>query len=210
MSAPTERPWQNWDVGNTATVIDHYWTSSPHEQRSRTTLARDIGDTLGRGCPIFEVGCGTGLMGKELIDQGVVTPALYSGGDVSKTMLAIGRQRLPECRLLELDIFDLRSLEPRDNVICLHVVQHLPHYRNPLEQLMHLARQQLYIATWFSASGADEIGMSRDSDAEPVFHTNRYGIGGFMEQIRSFNRAIASATERQLLGETRVVHVVFE
>jgi trans-aconitate methyltransferase len=209
MSERINRPWQNWDVGDTAAVIDQYWTGSANEQGSRTTLALDIGATLGRGIPIFEVGCGTGLMGKELIAQGVVTSALYSGGDVSKAMLAIGRKRLPECSLLDLDIFDLTPLGPQDNVICLHVVQHLPHYRDALAQLLRFARKQLYVATWFSAADADEISMSRDSPAEPAFNTNRYGMTGFLAQIQASDRQIASVTHRQVLGETWGVHVTF-
>jgi ubiquinone/menaquinone biosynthesis C-methylase UbiE len=182
---------------------------SAGQQEIRAIMVRDIGATCGTGIPIFEVGCGTGLMGQGLIAQGVTSAALYSGGDVSQSMLAIGRQRLPGCRLLDLDIFDLSPIPPQDNVICLHVLQHLPHYRDALAQLLRFARKQLYIATWFSASDNDEIGIGRDGPYAPTFHVNNYGISGFLAEIRNADRPVARLSERPLIGKMRVVHVAF-
>lgn len=204
------RPWQNWDVGNAAEVIDQYWLESTGEHSSRRALALDIGKAVGLGVPVFEVGCGTGLMAKELFDTGVTQPGDYAGGDVSRSMLAIARRRLPEVRLIDLDIFDLSPVEPQDNVICLHVVQHLPHYRDALTQLTRLARKQLYVATWFSASDTDDITMSRDSLAEPTFYTNHYGLTDFLRELRACSdRPIAHLAEWSIMGPTRAVHVRF-
>jgi trans-aconitate methyltransferase len=209
MSSSGRRRWQNWDVGDAVEKIDHFWRNSAGEREFRAVLARDIGATCGRGIPLFEVGCGSGLIGKELVDQGVLSAAQYSGGDVSQSMLVLARQRLPGAKLVELDVLDL-TLPKQDNVLCLQVLQHLPHYREGLAQLLNFARKQLYLVTWFGdLSYDDQIILSRDSEAKPTFFTNRYSLARFMAQIRECGRPITSLSEYALLGETRAVHVVF-
>ncbi len=203
------RPWQNWDVGDTSARIDEYWVSSSLELENRIALTKGIAESFGTGAQIFEVGCGSGMIGQELINQGVTTSDRYSGGDISKTMLEIARKRLPECHLIDLDIFNLAALPQRDNVICLHVLQHLPHYQDALSQLIRFAKKQLYVATWFSDSGADELSMGKDGPGEPIFNTNRYGLDGFLNAIRDAGRPIVKISERQVVLHTRAVHVAF-
>ncbi len=185
MTEQATRYWQNWDVGNASKVIDDFWTASLGEATSRKTIAEDVRRSFGPEQPVFEVGCGTGLMARSLIEAGATTESLYAGGDVSKSMLAIARKRLPHIKFVDLDIFDLSPLKRQEAVVCFHVLQHLPHYREAVAQLTALAIRRLYVVTWFNETDADEIEMSRDSDAEPTFHTNIYSLPGFLTNLRS-------------------------
>jgi SAM-dependent methyltransferase len=203
------RHWQNWDVDDTAQIIDKYWLDDPSEKKFRKAIASHLKEVCGYDMPIFEVGCGTGLICHELIEQGVVSQDQYRGGDVSQSMLAIARDRLPGVDLIDVDIFDLGRLERQENVICIQVLQHLPHYRQALAQLLQFAKRQLYIVTWFSSSGSDEISMSQDSAAKSLFHTNCYGMDGFISDVRAADRSIASLAAYKVLGNARAIHIVF-
>ena len=204
------RYWQNWDKGNAARVIDDYWTASPGEATSRSLMAAEIKAFFGPSHPLFEVGCGTGLMAKTLIEAEATTEQCYSGGDVSRSMLAIAQQRLPHVQFVDLDIFDLSSLERKPNVICLHVLQHLPHYDGPLEQLVALATRRLYIVTWFNEGSEDEISLSRDSDAEPEFHTNVYSFPIFMKRLRSMiGERSAKISTKHLIANAHAIAIEF-
>jgi SAM-dependent methyltransferase len=207
-----ERYWQNWDEGDTAVVIDQYWLQSSGEVSSRSIIATDIRETIGRLQPIFEVGCGTGLMAAALLQHGATDETLYEGIDVSESMLAIARDRLPQIEFVAADIFDLSKFPPRDNVVCLHVLQHLPYYSDALDQLLGMALKHLYIVTWFNETEDDEIGMSRDSDAIPIFYTNAYALPKFLASLkgrRADRHRDAVITSRHLIGRSHAVSVRF-
>jgi trans-aconitate methyltransferase len=204
------RYWQNWDVGNTAKVIDDVWMSSEDEAKSRRRIAEHVLAKFGEEQSLFEVGCGTGLMAKSLIDVRATNEQRYSGGDVSLTMLEIARSRLPKINFTELDIFDLSSVQKRDHVVCFHVIQHLPHYYAPLLQLIQLAVKRLCIVAWFNETDSDEIGMSRDSIAEPSFYTNVYSLPKFLMSLRQLagNRNARLSTDH-LIGNAFAVNAEF-
>src|SRR5262245_32002145 len=113
------RHWQNWDRPGVAAAIDEFWLTSPLEAAQREQIVADIAEIFDpKTDSLYEVGCGSGLIGVELQKRGFV----YDGGDVSKEMRKIGEARLAR-KLDAIDILDLDG--SRENVICIHVLQHL-------------------------------------------------------------------------------------
>lgn len=177
-----ERIWQNWDKSNAAASIDQYWLAS--EGGWRNTLTNHIELLLGKEISILEVGCGTGLIGETLLNKGIA--GQYMGGDVSVNMLDIAKKRLPNTSLINLDIFDI-SVQDQfyENVICIHVLQHLPDYREALRELIRITKKNLYIASWFNTNGDSQINFSAPSDkwGGQRFYNNRYSLPNFIKDI---------------------------
>jgi hypothetical protein len=66
-----ERYWQNWDNDDAARCIDDYWVAS--EGYWRRLLVQDLKREFGENAPITEIGRGSGLICKTLMDEGIVT-----------------------------------------------------------------------------------------------------------------------------------------
>lgn len=209
--AVNERYWQNWDRGDAAKLIDHYWLEG--ESVWRHILVEDIASQFMRKEPMLEVGCGSGLIYREMIRRGIVTPHLYTGGDVSKKMLAIARQRFPEARFIDLDALDLKQL-PRSqrNVICVHVLQHLPDYRRAISEMMSVTDRKLYVVSWFTKKPEDEIVFSEPSEKwdGQSFHNNYYSLSKFTSFVlANSGRDIEELRIRNLGGPNYSISITF-
>lgn len=177
------RNWQNWDKGKTADAIDSYWVNSTYEKNWRKRLAAYIKKEFGKTTSILEVGCGSGLIYDELIRLRVVTPQTYIGGDVSHKMLDVARKRYPEVKFIYLDIFNLPfSVKSCPNILCIHVLQHLPNYVSALLELMRIAREKLLISSWFTQGPDDKIVFEDISYGGP-FYNNQYSLPKFLTFI---------------------------
>ncbi len=181
-----ERYWQNWDAGDTAERIDAFWLGSPYEQESRRMLAADLARVFAPAGErtLYEVGCGTGLMTAALFEAGWSKDS-YRGGDVSEAMLAIARERHPEVTFEHADVLNLPE-RGADEVACIHVLQHLPHYRDALAQLVRFTRRRLYVATWLVDAPEDRLAFSPvgANPGDQSFHDNRYALPPFVEALR--------------------------
>jgi ubiquinone/menaquinone biosynthesis C-methylase UbiE len=174
------REWENWDKGEIAQSVDQYWRNDSLEAEWRKLLVADIEAEIGRGTPILEVGCGSGVIYREMLKRGIVTAKSYIGGDVSQKMLEIARDRFPETKFTELDIFNLHYPDrSQPNVICIHVLQHLPHYAEAVKELIRIASRRLYIASWFNETSEDNI-VFGDTGWGALFYENRYSLPKFL------------------------------
>ena len=90
-----------------------------------TTRAWFLGETLARipaGTDVLELGCGPGWEAIALADG-----RRYTGVDVSTTMLALARGRVPSGTFLEADLTTLELPEESfDAVVSLYVFGHVP------------------------------------------------------------------------------------
>lgn len=177
------RQWQSWDKADTAQLIDRYWASDTLEINFRRLIADDIRQQIGRKVSILEVGCGSGLIYAALLKNGVVTPKLYIGGDISVKMLEIARKRFPKVNFLLLDALALPFPDKsQPNVICVQVLQHLPGYEEAVRELLRVTTHKLYIATLFSLSNEDQITLGDTSWGGP-FYNNHYSLPKFLGYI---------------------------
>jgi SAM-dependent methyltransferase len=186
------RYWQNWDQGDAARRIDDYWIKS--ELPWRQEVRRDIKAVFGRRVQLLEIGCGSGLIYEELRRQRIVTKRSYAGGDISENMLQIARQRFPGVIFSPLDIFKL-DLPDRSqpNVINIHVLQHLPHYEQPIRELLRVTAKTLYVVSWFTREAEDRITFCEPADEwdKQAFFNNYYSLQKFLSFVlASANRPV--------------------
>jgi len=103
------------------TVGDAYRPASA----ASSTRAWFLGETLARipvGADVLELGCGPGWDAIALAES-----RTYTGVDVSTTMLALARERVPSGAFLEADLTSLELPEESfDAVVSLYVLGHIP------------------------------------------------------------------------------------
>ena len=195
------REWENWDKGEIARSVDKYWRGDSLEAEWRKVLVRDIKAEIGRRTSILEVGCGSGLIYHEMLKRRIVTAKSYIGGDVSQKMLEIARGRFPETTFSHLDIFNLPYPDKsQPNVICIHVLQHLPHYAEAVKELIRITGRRLYIATWFNQSFEDSIVFGETAWGAP-FHDNCYSLPKFLAFLYGSTDANIKGLSVKLLAE---------
>lgn len=180
-----DRYWENWDIGTAAERIDHYWSNDQFEAEIRRQQALDARSACGAEVPVFEAGSGSGLMAASLFAAGVTRPDLYLGGDTSSQMLAMARRRHPTVKFVEFDILGTEQAQEHENVVCFHVLQHLPSYRPALKRLLAMARRSLYVVAWFHDGHEDETRFVEPSQ-NPwgiAYYENVYSLAGFLTEI---------------------------
>lgn len=179
------RYWQNWDNLQASYKINQYWEAEEGEWRN--ILAANLSKYFGKNSKILEVGCGSGLIYDVMLRFGIISPESYSGGDISQSMLQLARQRDPKIKVQTLDIFKLNLDDSiSDNVINIHVMQHLPHYRDAVLELMRVTKKRLYIACWFNNEPEDSINFCEPSDKwdNQQFYNNTYSLNNFIEYVK--------------------------
>jgi ubiquinone/menaquinone biosynthesis C-methylase UbiE len=115
-----------------------------------------------------------------MLKRRIVTAKSYIGGDVSQKMLEIARERFPKAKFDYLDIFNLPYPDKsQPNVICIHVLQHLPHYAEAVKELIRITSRRLYIASWFNESFEDNI-VFGETEWGASFYNNCYSLPKFL------------------------------
>jgi ubiquinone/menaquinone biosynthesis C-methylase UbiE len=136
-----------WDTPGVAKEIDTYWHTSG-EIEIKKAMANTLSKVMVPGS-VLEVGCGSGLVYGALRYAGLMENRKYVGGDSSNEMLKIARSRFPEVKFKKMDILDLGKVHA-DNVLCVHVLQHLVDYKPAVSELLRVTGKVLYIASWFA------------------------------------------------------------
>ncbi len=206
-----QRYWQNWDKGDVAKLIDDYWVSA--EADWRELLAANVKEEFGTNVSLLEVGCGSGLIYKHLLQHQIVTPASYAGGDVSHKILSIARNRFPGSRFSNLDIFNLPySDKSQVNVICIQVLQHLPYYDDALNELLRITSKKLYISSWFTSGPEDRLVLSEPSPRwdYQTFQNNCYSLPKFIAYITDkSDRPIKTLQTHHFSGQNYSISLTF-
>jgi ubiquinone/menaquinone biosynthesis C-methylase UbiE len=148
-----DRWWQQWDQPGIAKAIADYWQNdrTGFEPLHRQNLARLVSAYYQPSmASVLEVGCGNGLVYKELI-PGVINNEQYTGVDVSDEMLKLAHKNFPAGNFLHGDIFGLQFLDSSfDLVLSFEVVIHLPEIETPIAEMLRVAGQMLIFTAWVS------------------------------------------------------------
>lgn len=122
-------------------IAEHYddlaahWADIADSPARRELLWPAIQDLLPpvAGQRVLDVGCGAGIHSAALVERG----ADVLGVDVSGSMLAEARERVPEATFRQADVGESLggvAAGSVDVVVCLHVLSHVPDLETPFEE----------------------------------------------------------------------------
>jgi ubiquinone/menaquinone biosynthesis C-methylase UbiE len=147
-----KRDWDKWDDPGVAEAIDTIWRDDTYgsEKKEREYEAGITHKLI--NFPMtqaLEVGCGTGLMYKELVPKVIDNSSYYLGVDTSTNMLKIARDRYPEGRFSYGDLYSLPFRDRAfDVVLCYEVLGHLPDIQKPIEELTRVSKKLVVFTAW--------------------------------------------------------------
>ena len=182
-----------WDANGLAARIDKYWYDNTEEGTARERDALALSQVLLPG-DILEVGCGSGRFYESI--KGLLTGRDYLGIDYSKQMLNIANNRYPEARFIHGNAERLGTIQS-DNVVCRHVLQHVPDYKPVMRELLRVTRKMLFVCSWFF--NEDEVNLT-----EFGYYDSHVGKKGVLDIVAS---CAPSASTRWLDGGQLVVYM---
>lgn len=134
---------------------------------------------------VLDVGCGPGLT-FEMIQRAY--PSMkYTGVDVTEKFILHCQRRFPdhqEC-FRTLSVFELERLSRSfDVVMCRHLLEHLPDYKQALTQMYATADRRVIVAFYLPPRplrwARHKVDMRYES---PLFYTHVYDLGGFVDFV---------------------------
>jgi SAM-dependent methyltransferase len=134
------RKWEVWNKKLATDLVERYW-ADPYKNTGRHyELIYRMCGLIEKGT-ILDVGSGTGHAFVNFLDRAED----YLGVDTSVSMREKAKGFFPEHahRFQHGDIFNLSSIKPRNNVICVSVLIHLPDIAEPIKQLWSRAEEYL-------------------------------------------------------------------
>lgn len=137
----------SWDVPGVAKNIDRFW-DNVEEGGARVHEATALASCLVPG-DILEVGCGSGRFYEAIRSAGLLKDRKYLGVDSSHEMLGMAVARYPGVNFEFADATSLGELQS-ENVVCRHVLQHVPDYAVVMAELLRVSRRVLFITSWFA------------------------------------------------------------
>jgi SAM-dependent methyltransferase len=179
-----KRDWERWDDEGVAPEIEAFWAESAYEKAHRETLARLCALYLPTpDLDILEVGCGTGMIYERLVPA-LLPNERYTGVDVSREMLAIGRRKHPQARFLDGDGYGLQFEDQSfDVTLALAVLGHIPEIGPFLRELVRVTRRTAIFTVWPAAGGVVE---TRESIRGASFLHRAYSHAYLYEQIEEW------------------------
>jgi ubiquinone/menaquinone biosynthesis C-methylase UbiE len=119
---------------------------------------------------VLEVGCGSGLIYRELVPN-LVNNQCYTGIDISSQMLKIAKKRFPQGKFHHGDAYALEfSDNSFDISICIEVLGHLPKISQVISELFRVSKRMFIFTTWISPSEDKVISKEIVNDTEFI-HT---------------------------------------
>jgi len=133
-----DRNWELWDRPGVVPKIEQMW-NTPLEIDHRDVLSRLSLKYLRDGDLFLEVGCGTGLMYKNLSK---IAKIAYTGVDTSKEMLRSARAAFPGVAFQEGDGYALPFPDRSFDVVAAYdVLQHLPDIAGFIREMIRASRR---------------------------------------------------------------------
>ncbi|OGP75038.1 MAG: hypothetical protein A2V86_05690 [Deltaproteobacteria bacterium RBG_16_49_23] len=205
------RPWERWDDPGVTEEIDRYWLADPggYEAIHRSILSKLVRKFLVFPTEkVLEVGCGSGLVYRELIPE-VLVNSSYVGVDNSTKMLEIARKRFPMGQFVYGDVYDLQfPSNSFDMTLCFEVLGHLPEIQKPIDELFRVAGRLVIFTVWISPEyqtlcQTEEIQNSR-------FLHKLYSHDEIISAVRQAVGGEPHWIETRILSETIWGYIIFK
>jgi SAM-dependent methyltransferase len=142
----------------------------------------------------------------ECLVPGLIPNERYTGVDVSREMLAIGRRQHPEARLLDGDGYQLQFGDGEFDIsLAFEVLGHLPEIGSFLRELVRVTRDTAIFTVWPAADGVVE---TRESFRDSHFLHRSYSHVYLCEQIRQWLPGLALEVEVGILQAKNWAYVL--
>ena len=160
------------------------------------------------GDSLLDAGCGTGYLFHSLRTRGI--PVEYFGIDAAPSLVAIGRQFLPQFGLPadRLQVTRIEDLDGSvDHVVCMNVLSNLDNYHRPLERLLQCARKTVILRE--SAKEEAEYAYVRDkyldAGVDLNVYVNAYPVRELAKFIESYGFHVTRVVDRYTGGTPQAV-----
>jgi len=165
------RFWEQWDP--VATSMDAYWASADVETWYRKAIAEILMPWIKPGgLTYLDVGCGNGLLLKELVAGGA-RPTSVVGIDNSPNMIGHARKRAPEVTCGIGDLFSLAYPTGSIDVVGgLNILSHVPDPKPGLKEMWRVARK----AVFFTMVIGDQASTLNDFWGASKFIRNTFTV----------------------------------
>nr|WP_245168175.1 methyltransferase domain-containing protein [Desulfobaculum xiamenense] len=161
------------------------------------------------GDSVLDAGCGSGAFWHSLVRRGL--DVRYVGIDAASSLVAIGREIMPEFGLAAENLRVLRIEDMAgevDHVVCLNVLSNIDNYHRPLERLLRVARRTLILreSAWDGlAVYAYVRDRHLDSGVKLNVHVNTYNAAELMDFMRGYGFEVARIQDRRTQGRAETV-----
>lgn len=173
---------------------------------SRSYVLDLLGERFGsHSFSMLDCGVLSGVMASALADSPSLRP-IYTGIDVSQSIIDDCRRRHPEVAFDRASVFDLPyGVNTFDLVHCRHVLEHLPYYETAVREMTRVAGQ-LMILTFFIPPGKSEV-VRRKETAEGYVWLNKYEQRGFENLLMRLWKDVTSTVVSDSKRSDDVVYV---
>lgn len=205
--------WRDWSIWEHSEQVKDLYERRSRLAAEEMTCAAQAAELLvplvQAGDTVLDVGCGSGYFYHSLRTREV--PVEYWGIDGSPSLIAIGKQHLPEHglppeRLQVMRIEDLAG--EADHVVCMNVLSNIDNYHRPLERLLSVANRTVILRESLKP-GPSEYQYVTDEFLDPgrplQVYVNHYGIDEVRAFISGYGFDVRTVVDRRTGGEPEMV-----
>jgi len=163
-------------------------------------------------CPgdsLLDVGCGSGYFFHALQRRKI--PVQYFGIDAAPSLIAIGREIMPDYGLEpdSLQVLRIEDLSGEfDHIVYINVLSNIDNFHRPLERLLQCARKTVILRE--SCKDVAEYRYVRDRYLDPGYdclkvYVNAYAISEIIQFVESYGFNIRKEVDWHTKGQPELV-----
>lgn len=156
---------------------------------SRQTVTGRLGELFDGSFTLLDCGVMSGVTYEDLRRAGL--PAAYTGVDMSDSVVADCRERLPEADWHRMSVTDLAFPDASFDVAhCRHVLEHLPYYETAVRELFRVARRYVVLCFFIVPGEPEKLDRRPALDASGYVWLNQYAPGPFERLLRTLSTSV--------------------
>ena len=156
---------------------------------SRRLVTERLGELFDGPFSLLDCGVMSGVTHEDLRRAGL--PVGYTGIDMSESVVADCRERLPDAEWRRMSVTDLAFPDASFDVAhCRHVLEHLPYYETAVRELFRVARRYVVLCFFIVPGEPEKLDRRTSLDDSGYVWLNRYAPGPFEGLLCSLSRSV--------------------
>jgi ubiquinone/menaquinone biosynthesis C-methylase UbiE len=204
--------WRDYNIWEHSHTVRDLYARRCRLEAEEMTCAAQAAELLRPhvqpGDVLLDVGCGSGYFFHSLKSRDIGVD--YYGIDASPSLIAIGRQCMPQHglspdRLIVMRIEDLTGAV--DHTVCMNVLSNIDNYQRPLERLLKITRKTLVLRESLKKGASYRYVKDEflDPGCDLKVHVNAYDLEETCEFIRSYGFEAQVVKDRRSGGSPETV-----